>query len=433
MRLLQVSIPTGKRDAVLEALDDDEFDYVVVDETSGRTYEAVVLVPLPTAAVEPVLDRLRSAGIDAETFTVVLEANTVISRRFEDLEAEYAEAVDEDRIAREELTSAARDLAPSRSTFTIMSIVSAIIATAGLLMNSPAVIVGSMVIAPLIGPAMAASVGTVVDDQDLFERGVVLQIGGVALSVASAAVFAWLVKTTGVVPAGTDVTAIPAVRERLLPGVLSLIVAIGAGIAGVISLSTGVSTAMVGVMIAVALIPPAATVGIALAWGDPPAALAAGVLTLVNLLSINLAALTVLHYVGYRPQRWFRLEEARAATLKRIGALVVAIGVLSVVLVGITYTSHQDATQETEIRTIASETVGQYPTIAFEGIQVDRGDRLLDRTPDEIIIEVAIALDRDPPALAEEIRSALPARFADTRLTVRYRYQQTSQHRDRQP
>ncbi|AWB28597.1 TIGR00341 family protein [Halococcoides cellulosivorans] len=429
MRLLQVSIPTGKREGVLDALDDEDLDYVVADETSGREYEAVVHVPLPTAAVEPVLERLRTAGIDDRAYTVVLEANTVISRRFEDLEDRYAEDTDEDRIAREELTSAARDLVPSRSTFAIMSLISAIIATAGLLLDSPAVIVGSMVIAPLIGPAMAASVGTVVDDQELFERGVVYQIGGVGLSIVSAAVFAWLIKVTGVVPAGTDVTAIPAVQERLAPGVLSLIVAVGAGVAGVISLAAGVSTAIVGVMIAVALIPPAATVGIALAWGDPTAALAAGVLTLVNLLSINLAALVVLRYLGYRPQRWFRLEEARVATLKRIVALAAAIGVLSVVLVGVTYTAQHQASQDADLRAITTDTVDRYPDVAIESVDIERADGILDRPPRAIVVDVTIPWEQSPPPLADAIAAELPPSLSDVEVTVRYRYQRSVRNR----
>ncbi|MFW6436295.1 MAG: TIGR00341 family protein [Halococcoides sp.] len=429
MRLLQVSIPTGKREAVLDALDDEDLDYVVGDETSGRGFEAVVYVPLPTAAVEPVLERLRTAGIDERAYTVVLEANTVISRRFEDLEDRYAEDTDEDRIAREELTSAARDLVPSRSTFGVMSLISAIIATAGLLLDSPAVIVGSMVIAPLIGPAMAASVGTVVDDQKLFERGVVYQVGGIGLSILSAAVFAWLIKTTGVVPAGTDVAAIPAVQERLAPGILSLVVAVGAGVAGMISLAAGVSTAIVGVMIAVALIPPAATVGIALAWGEPGAALAAGVLTLVNLLSINLAALIVLQHLGYRPQRWFRLEEARVATLKRIAALAIAIGVLSVVLVGVTFTAQQQATHDADLRAIATDTVEQYPDIAIENVDIERNDGTIDRPPRAIVVDVTIPWERSPPALADAIVAELPPSLSSVDVTVRYRYQQTARNR----
>jgi len=350
VRLVQVTIPAGKREAVLGTLDEEGIDYVVHDETSGREYTAVVSFPLPTNAVEPVLDQLHAVGIDETAYTIVLEASTVISERFDAFAEEYAEAEAPERIAREELTSKARDLAPSLTTFVIMSIISAVIATAGLLLDSPAVVVGSMVIAPLIGPAMAASVGTVIVDHELFAEGVKFQVIGVVVSVLAAAVFAWVTKTVQLIPPFTDVTAIPEVQKRLAPDFLSLVVALGAGVAGALSLTAGVSSAIVGVMIAVALIPPAATVGIGIAWGLPFVSLGSGVLVLVNLLSINLAALVVLRYSGYRPTDWFQLDEARGATFRRVGVLVVAIVLLSVFLGGVTYDSVRGATTEEKIQ-----------------------------------------------------------------------------------
>jgi uncharacterized hydrophobic protein (TIGR00341 family) len=340
-------IPSGKRETVLSALDQEGIDYAITDETSGREYTAVVWFPLPTEAVEPVLDLLREQGIEREAYTVVVDAETVLSKRFEELEARYAEEEkSEDRIAREELIASAKDLAPSWSTFLIMTVVSAVVATAGVLLDSPAVVVGSMVIAPLIGPAMATSVGTVVDNRELFLRGVKLQISGFTLAIAAAAVFAWVIKVLHFVPPGTDVFSIVQIESRLAPDFLSLAVALGAGVAGAISLSTGVSAALVGVMIAVALIPPTAVIGIGIAWGNPQAIIGSGVLVLVNALSINLAALAVLWYSGYRPESWFRVEEARTATLKRFAVLLLGVAILSVFLGGVTYGTYQEATFE---------------------------------------------------------------------------------------
>jgi len=133
-----------------------------------------------------------------------------------------------------------------------MTVISAVIATAGLLLNSPATVVGSMVIAPLIGPAMSAAVGTVVDDEEMFRRGVRMQVLGVAVAIAAATLFAFALRWLALVPPGLDPLDLAEVSERLAPNVLVLVVAIGAGLAGIISLMTGVSAALVGVMIAVA-------------------------------------------------------------------------------------------------------------------------------------------------------------------------------------
>jgi uncharacterized hydrophobic protein (TIGR00341 family) len=432
VRLVQITIPAGKREAVLGALDDEAVDYVVSDESSQRDYAAIAYVPLPTNAVEPVLEAVREAGLGEEAYTVILEANTVVSRRFDELEERYAEDDEtEERIARQELTAAAADLAPSTSTFVGMTVVSALIATAGLLLDSPAVVVGSMVIAPLIGPAMAASVGTVVDDQELFRRGVRLQVTGLLLAIATAAAFATLVRYANLIPPIPDVFTVPEIQERVAPDVLSLVVALGAGAAGVLSLTSGVSAALVGVMIAVALLPPAATVGIGIAWADPLTTLGSSVLLLVNVISINLAAILVLWYTGYRPKHWFRENEAKSATITRVTVLAVAIVVLSAFLGGVTYDSYRQATTEEQLR----EEVGSL--VAATDGAVDFDVRLLEvdvaytntalfREPNRVTVTVGVTPGEELSGLgsdAETIAREVTGR--DVEVVVRYMAMET--------
>ena len=407
-------MPAGKRDTVLGVLDDEGIDYVVTDETSGREFVGVVYFPIPTAAVEPVLERLREVGLDDQAYTVVLAAETVVSRRFDRLQEEYAERQDnQDRIAREELQARAEELASSVPTYVVMTVVSAVIATAGLLLDSPATVVGSMVIAPLIGPAMAAAVGSVVDDDELFSRGVRMQALGISLAVAAAAGFAATVNTLNLVPASLDPSAIEQVQERLSPDFLSLAVALGAGVAGAVSLTTGVSSALVGVMIAVALVPPAATVGIGIAYGSVSMVVSSGVLVVVNVLSINLAALSVLWYYGYRPQRIFREDDARAATVRRVAVLVLVIAVLSAFLGGVTYDSFRTADVrsdvEGEVEAVFAED-GVYPalsvfdvTVAFEA----RDPVFLLHEPSSVVVTVGVPPDTDTMGVTAVVREAV--------------------------
>jgi len=420
VRLVQVTIPAGKRDAILRALDDEGIDYVVSDETSGREYTGVAYFPLPNEAVEPVLERLREVGVDESGYTVIVEANTVISRRFEELQERYAEEEDEDRIAREELTARASDLAPALSTYVIMTVVSALIATAGLLLDSPAVVVGSMVIAPLIGPAMATSVGTVVDDSEMFRRGVKLQVLGLVLAVVSAGLFAYLVRSVHLIPPLADVTSVPEIRERIAPDFLSLVVALGAGVAGVVSLSSGVSTALVGVMIAVALMPPAATVGIGLAWGQPLVSLGSTILLLVNVLSINLAALVVLWYKGYRPSQWFRTDEAQSATITRIGVLVSAIVLLSAFLGGVTLDSFERASTEEEIRVGAEEIITEAGA-SVVAIEIEHTNTAVFQQPSSVVVTVGVPPDVEPPDITAEL-DAMADRTAGRNVDTEVRF-----------
>jgi uncharacterized hydrophobic protein (TIGR00341 family) len=409
-------IPAGKRAAVIRALDDEGVDYVVTDETSGRKYTAVATFPLPTAAVEPVLERLREAGIDERTYTVIVAAETVISRRFEALEAEYEDDAERggDRISREELQAKADDLASGLGTYVLMTVISAVIATAGLLLDSPATVVGSMVIAPLIGPAMSAAIGTVVDDEEMFRRGARMQVIGVVVAVAAATLFAFALRTLAFVPPGLDPLELAEVSERLAPNVLVLVVALGAGVAGIVSLMTGVSATLVGVMIAVALIPPAAAVGIGIAFQIPRLVLGAGVIVAVNVLSINLSALVMLWYEGYRPQRWFREDDARAALLKRVAVLVAAIAVLSVFLGGVTYESYVASTTESDIRTaVGDELETMDAGLELLELDVERGGTLPPLDTERVVVTVGAPPGGGVGSLAETLDGRIEATIGE--------------------
>ena len=421
MRLVQLTVPSGKLETVRAALDDEGVDFVITEETSDRQYAAIAYIPLPTNAVEPILESLREAGLEREAYTVVLSGETVASEKFEALQEEYDEREDsEERIARQELEARATELAPALPTYLVMTVVSAVIATAGLLLDSPATVVGSMVIAPLIGPAMTAAVGTVVDERELFRRGVVLQLLGVILSVAAATGFAIVVQTTNIVPPGLDPLSLSEVEERLSPDILSLAVAIGAGVAGAISLTTGVSTALVGVMIAVALIPPAATVGIGIAYGEPALALGSAVLVAVNVLSINLSALVMLWYSGYRPKNFFQRDEARAATLQRVVILVGAIAVLSLFLGGVTYDSYRMATAENDIRTAVDAELENPDYSEHELIELEvraESRYVLFQRPQNVTVTVGVPPDAARPGLADALERRLATRH-DIDVTV---------------
>lgn len=422
MRFVQVSIPAGKREAVADVLDSEGVDYMMTDETSGREYTAIAYFPLPTNAVQPILDKLDEAGVGEQTHAIIIDAETDTSRKFEELEKRYAEKNgDTERIAREEIRTSAREMSPELPTFIAMTVISAVVATAGLLLDSPAVVVGSMVIAPLIGPAMGASVGTVLGDRELFRTGVKLQIIGGLTAVGSATLFALGVRYGYLVPPGTNVTEISQVSGRLSPDFLSLVVALGAGAAGILSLASGVSVALVGVMIAAALVPPAAAIGIAIAWNEPLAALSSGVLVLVNLLSINLAGLLVLWYLGYRPKTWFDLNETRSLLYKRVGILLVSLAVLSVFLGGVTYTTIQSAGFQNQAQERIETTVNGTGNATLLNTEFEQGSSLPFDRPDRVIVTVGRPPGEAYPGLAERISEQVNA-VNGRQVTVQVRY-----------
>ncbi|MFP4591363.1 MAG: TIGR00341 family protein [Halobacteriales archaeon] len=424
-RLVLVTVPDGKRDALLDVLADEDIDYALTDDSGDRGYGCVVHFPLPTNAVEHLMDRLREVGISENAITVTVETQSVVSHEFDQLEERFAaDDASPEQIAREELQSAAKDLVPASLTvYVTMSVLSAIIAAAGLLLDSAAVVVGSMVIAPLIGPAMATSVGTVFRDRTLFRDGVKLQVVGLALSIGSAAAFAFVVMNGNLVPPGLDILAISQIRERFRPDVLSLVIALGSGVAGVISLASGLSSALVGVMIAVALIPPAATVGIGIAWGTPALVLGSGVLLLVNVLSINLAALVTLWYMGYRPVAWFRVEQTRRSFLKRAGILLVSILLLTGFLGAVTFSSYQTATAEQSIRDGIEGTLDdpEYEAFVVLDVEFEYSENLLAEEPSRVTIQIGAPPGPIPAELGEELDARVD-RTAGRNVRVQIRY-----------
>src|SRR6056297_4297702 len=134
MRLVQVLVPEGTRAHVLESLDEQGVDYALFEEVGRGDFEAMVQFPVPPSGVEPVLDQLGEAGIREDAYTIVLPTETVVSQRLTELVERFPGL----RISREELYARAQDLAPANSTFFAFLILSTVIATTGLLLDSAA-------------------------------------------------------------------------------------------------------------------------------------------------------------------------------------------------------------------------------------------------------------------------------------------------------
>lgn len=151
---------------------------------------------------------------------------------------------------------------------------STVVAAIGLIENNVAVVIGAMVIAPLLGPNLALSLGISLGDLALMKKAVFTSAAGVSLAFALSALMGLVLpleEYSDELMARTDV------------GVSSAILALASGAAAALSLTTGLSSVLVGVMVAVALLPPAATLGIMVGQGERDLALGAGLLLMVNI------------------------------------------------------------------------------------------------------------------------------------------------------
>jgi uncharacterized hydrophobic protein (TIGR00341 family) len=345
MRLVQIFVPVGMRRLVLEVLDSEGIGYSVVNETNGERFEALVQFPISAIGVELVLEKLRDAGLSEDAYKIVLTPETVISSHTKKLKQRYSET----RISREELLSRAEALAPNTSTYLAFIILSTIMATGGLLLDSAATVIGAMVVAPLMGPAISASVGTVINDKKLVSRGVELQVVGLLVAITVSAIIGVLLKGSIFLPINLDISQIPQIAERTNLTFISLFLALGAGIAGAISIIRSGGATIVGVAIAIALIPPAAVSGLGIAWMSPEVAIPATVLVLVNLLAINVSALIMLWISGFRPSDVREFGHTRSSVVSRVIFIVIILGLLSTSFALATYTSIQTGTIKKEV------------------------------------------------------------------------------------
>jgi uncharacterized membrane protein len=112
----------------------------------------------------------------------------------------------------------------------------------------------------------------------------------------------------------------------------------------------GAGSSLVGVAIAVALVPPAATAGLGIAWGLPLVAIAATILVVVNLLAINISALVIFYLSGFQPIDLGQVRGSRRKLASRIAVIAVSILLLSTVLGAVTWTSFQTESARTESR-----------------------------------------------------------------------------------
>ncbi|MBA3532939.1 MAG: DUF389 domain-containing protein [Ardenticatenales bacterium] len=166
--------------------------------------------------------------------------------------------------------------------FYTLILLSVIIATMGLLLNSGAVIIGAMLVAPLMTPIIALGLGVVLGDARLLGVAGRSTAQGILLGVVLAALLDWLAPL---------VLFTPEIEARTQPNLFDLTVALAAGAAGAFSVTRKhVSAALPGVAIAAALVPPLCVVGICLATGRRDAALGASLLFGTNLVAISFAA-----------------------------------------------------------------------------------------------------------------------------------------------
>lgn len=199
--------------------------------------------------------------------------------------------------------------------FSFLMIASVVIATMGLLADSAAVVIGAMLLAPLITPMLASAAALLMIWPRRVLSSTLIVAGATVGSVALAWGLAWLIPNPAIE------TVPQQVLQRTQPNLLDDVVALAAGAAGAYALvREELRTALPGVAIAVAVVPPLATIGVAAEMGRQDLALGAALLFLANGTAVVLGAGIVFVATGFVP----------SVRLTRLSWRVVLAGVLAI-------------------------------------------------------------------------------------------------------
>lgn len=227
-------------------------------------------------------------------------------------------------VNREELYEEISQGATLNPTFLLLVIFSTIVAAIGLLEDNVAVIIGAMVIAPLLGPNLALAMATALGDRALMSKALKTNLSGVGLAFC-------LSYTLGFVwPYGLES---PELLARTYVGFDGVVLALVSGAAGVLSLTAGVSSVLVGVMVAVALLPPTTTFGIMMGAGEFDLAMGALLLLAVNIVCVNLSAKIVFWLKGVQPRSWYEKQKAGRAIKWYILCWAIALLLLALIMI----------------------------------------------------------------------------------------------------
>ncbi|QDY68423.1 TIGR00341 family protein [Qingshengfaniella alkalisoli] len=327
-RLIIVSAPHKFRDSIVDLHDHEGVVECHTYRTDEDEHDAVHLLVSADMRQE-LLDKLQDILSGNEDWRLIIMPVEASVPRPEEEDAGDKEEENEEKRkqakaveSREELYEKVSKNAELSEIYLLFVGLSAVVAAIGLIENNVAVIVGAMVIAPLLGPNLAFCLGVALGDRELMFKAILTTAAGIGLVVVLGGVIGYFW------PIDFDSEEL---MSRTEVGLDSMALALASGAAAALSMTTGVSSALVGVMVAVALMPPAVAIGLFLGADRAQDALGALLLLSVNVVCLNLAAQLSFVARGITPRTWMERKNARRAVFVNV-IIWIALTVLLAVL-----------------------------------------------------------------------------------------------------
>ncbi|WP_372591715.1 TIGR00341 family protein [Guyparkeria sp.] len=322
LKIIEIVAPTSEMAAIARIADSHD----VVDWWRTSSFEderfSTELVVRPDGQQEVLddLQRILDRCDNARIMIYGVQATLPVAGESAGEEGAEDARTSEAMRSREELYAEVSSGGTITSTYLLLCALSAVVAAMGMLEDSAAVVIGAMVIAPLLAPNLALALGTTLGDTELSRRAVSANFVGLGLSVGLALAIGLVI----------DPVTNSQLLDRTNVSYPAMILALASGAAAVLSLTSGAAAGLVGVMVAVALMPPAAALGLFVGWGQWDNAISAGLMLAINIAAINLSAKLVFVLKGITPRQWPDKSRARRSlrwsfTFWGVSLLVLAV------------------------------------------------------------------------------------------------------------
>jgi uncharacterized hydrophobic protein (TIGR00271 family) len=292
---LRLVVPPDRTEAVLDLLKQSASVSNVVYLPGAATHRPkgdVVLCDVAREDASVILSDLRDLGIDRDGSIALETVDTSMSEVARQAE-KAAAGLPSDAVVWEEVESRTSEGTELSANFLAFMTIATLIASVGIILDQPILIVGAMIVGPEFGPLAGLMVAIVQQRGELARRSLLALAVGFPFAIAVTTVASFVFKETGLAP--DTIPQHPLTDFISNPDFFSVFVGFLAGIVGVLSLTTSKSSALIGVLVSVVTIPAAGNVGLAAAYGDWDQCGGALLQLAINLVAIVAGGVTTLY------------------------------------------------------------------------------------------------------------------------------------------
>ncbi|MEU2611987.1 DUF389 domain-containing protein [Micromonospora sp. NPDC007271] len=309
---LRIIVPPDRSDAVADLLaaDPGVTHLVLLAGAARQPAGDYITCDVVRERADQVLRRLQELGVEARGGISADDVEVTLSAAAERA-AREAPGHGEDALVWDEIAAKTGEQTVLSGTFLALIMVATMIAGIGVLLDQPILIVGAMVVGPEFGPLAALSVALLRRNRRVVGRSLQALAVGFLAAMLVTVLSTWALTAAGLVSRATLLAPRPLTDFIWRPDALSWVVGLLAGVAGMLSLTSRKSGALVGVLISVTTVPAAANVAVAAAYGVWQEAMGSSVQLVINLLAIVLAGLATL---VVQQLWWWRVRHRAAGT-----------------------------------------------------------------------------------------------------------------------